>query len=235
MKITRAEAVEQFGNDICKRHFQKHKSIKSIDIEYVLIRTMLQYYENVTSGGYGESTYYILNNQRLEPIKYREVKFDAVTNARNSRVKNRTGNRAYPDDFYRNDTCTIYMATNIVTNEIYVGSTTRELARRISEHKSNAYNRNSANYNTEISQSIRKYGFASLEWDIIQHWDDRETLKDVEDLWIINCRGIVKGYNSRFNNIKVDIKEYKDAYLKRKKIREKNDKNLKVKTSKKYK
>ncbi|RCX24610.1 GIY-YIG catalytic domain-containing protein [Bacillus sp. AG236] len=235
MKITRAEAVEQFGNDICKRHFQKHESIKSIDIEYVLIRTMLQYYENVTSGGYGKSTYYILNNQRLEPIKFREVRLNSVSNARNSRVKNRTGNRAYPDDFYRNDTCTIYIATNIVTNEVYVGSTIRGLARRISEHKSNAYNINSASYNTEISQAIRKYGFTSLKWDIIQHWDDRETLKHVEDLCIMNCRGIVVGYNSRFNNIKIDIKEYKEAYLERKKIREQNDKNPKIKLPKKCK
>lgn len=229
MKITRAEAVEQFGNDICKRHFQKNKSIKSIDIENTLIRTMLQYYENVMRGGYAENAHYILENKRSEPIEWYKVRWSAIIDA----TKNRS--RTYPDDFYRNDTCTIYIATNIVTNKIYIGSTTRELARRISEHKSSAYNRNSANYNTEISQSIRKYGFASLEWDIIQHWDDRETLKNVEDLWIMNCRGIVEGYNSRFNNIKVDIKEYKDAYLTSKKIREQNDKNLKVKISKKYK
>ncbi|MFC0471885.1 GIY-YIG nuclease family protein [Halalkalibacter kiskunsagensis] len=201
--ITRMEAVERFGNYICKRHFKKNKSINSIDIERTLIRTMLQHYESVERAGYSKNTYYILGDVRPEPIEYYQVDIGAILKA----TKNRS--RTYPEAFYKNDTCTIYSAINTVANKIYVGSTKRQLARRISEHKSHAYSKNSLNYNTDISKAIRKYGFDAFIWEHIQHWDDEETLKDAEDLWIINCKSIQKGYNSRFNNIKFDVKELK--------------------------
>lgn len=201
--ITRDEAVERFGNDICKRHFKKNGTINSKDIERGLIRTMLQHYESVNRAGYSKGTYYILGNERSEPIGWYEVEWYAISDA----IKNRS--RTYTSEFYKLDTCTIYQVINNVTNEIYVGSTTRPLARRISEHKSHAFNKNSANYNTLISQAIRKYGFDTFTWKVIQHWDDEKTLKNVEDLWIINCKAIKKGYNSRFNHIKIDVNRLK--------------------------
>ncbi|MED3825129.1 GIY-YIG nuclease family protein [Priestia flexa] len=201
--ITRVEAVERYGNYICKRHFKKNKTIQSFDIEATLIRTMLQYYESVDRAGRGSNTHYILGTERPKPIEYYEVGYNPTYNIR------KKGSRTYPEAFYRNDTCTIYIATNTITNERYVGSTKRTLARRISEHKSHAVSKNSLNYNTVISKAIREYGFFAFKWEVIQHWDDEETLKDAEDLWIINCKSIQKGYNSRFNNIKIDVNKLK--------------------------
>ncbi|EPD54156.1 group I intron endonuclease [Paenisporosarcina sp. HGH0030] len=197
--ITRIEAVEHYGNDICKRHFKKNKTLTNKDIENPLIRTMLQHYESVERAGFGKGVYYILGDERPERIAWHEVKISAIINATKKR------SRTYADDFYKTDTCTIYLATNIVTNESYVGSTTRALARRISEHKSHAYSENNANYKTHISQAIREYGFNAFTWKVIQHWDDEKTLRDAEDIWIINCKAFTKGYNSKFNHNKLKV------------------------------
>ncbi|MFU2014801.1 GIY-YIG nuclease family protein [Peribacillus butanolivorans] len=202
--ITRVEAVERFGNDICKRHFKKNNTIKSIDIEYALIRTILQHYESVERAGIGTNTYYILGNGRPEPISWYKVKWSDVHNARKNRA------RTYPEEFYKNDTCTIYLATNKITNKIYVGSTKRPLARRISEHKSHAFSENSMNFNTDISKAIRKYGFDAFKWEVIRHWDDEETLKEAEDYWIRYYRAIYRGYNSRWSYIEMNREKHKN-------------------------
>ncbi|MGR5866386.1 hypothetical protein ACT7DZ_28475 [Bacillus cereus] len=45
--ITRKEAVEIYGSEQCRKHFEKYKKFTNKKIEDALIKTLKQYYKQV--------------------------------------------------------------------------------------------------------------------------------------------------------------------------------------------
>lgn len=148
------------------------------------------------------------------------TKCSYIDRARNY-SKGRPRENSFPNEFYIKKPL-IYIATNKINGLIYVGSTTVSLAERALKHKRNSNNKNSNNYNTPFVRAIREFGFESFEWEVIQFWDDEETLADVEDLWIINLKSYKEdvGYNRILNNLKLSEIKLKSKRLEKQRIRE---------------
>ncbi|MBE7122998.1 hypothetical protein [Bacillus cereus] len=85
--ITRKEAVELYGSEQCKRHFEKYKKFTNKKIEDALIKTLIQYYKQVEKEKQGNSVVYILREER-EKVAVRE--------------DNRTSNGAWSIPYTRN-------------------------------------------------------------------------------------------------------------------------------------
>lgn len=72
----------------------------------------------------------------------------------------------------------IYAYINKINGHMYIGKT-NNLARRMREHKSMAYNPNSHMYNSLWSKKIREYGYDNFEVKILEicdysQWQERE-------------------------------------------------------------
>ena len=86
----------------------------------------------------------------------------------------------------------IYMVTNIVTNKVYIGFTSRNLSRRISQHKCKVSKKRTKFYN-----SILKHGWENFTWDIIyQSLDEHHTKHVMESYFIQEYDSYYNGYNS---------------------------------------
>lgn len=93
----------------------------------------------------------------------------------------------------------IYRYTNLNNNKKYVGQT-NNIDRRIREHKSNAFNPNSVNYDDKIHQAIRKHGYDNFKIDILEIINnaiDYELVNEREQFWIKEENSLITkwGYN----------------------------------------
>lgn len=79
----------------------------------------------------------------------------------------------------------IYCFTNLINDKKYVGQT-NNITRRINEHKSNALNVKSVNYNTVFHKAIRKYGIDNFKIDILEVLNDVPQIEvdKKEQYWI---------------------------------------------------
>ena len=85
----------------------------------------------------------------------------------------------------------IYKATNIKNGKIYIGLTTKTLEERIKHHK-----RDSLRMDTYFYRAIKKHGFDSFKWEVIDN--SAKSIQELEDLE----KYYIKKYNC-FNNKKV--------------------------------
>lgn len=92
----------------------------------------------------------------------------------------------------------IYCYTNKINGKKYVGQTNC-LERRCREHKSNAFNLKSVNYDNIIHRAFRKYGFDNFDFEVLEELIDQpqELVNDREIYWIKEKRSLVSehGYN----------------------------------------
>lgn len=85
----------------------------------------------------------------------------------------------------------IYKATNIINNKVYIGFT-NNFEKRLIAHKS-AYTRK----NTKFYNAIKKYEWDSFVWEIIyQSLDSNHCLNIMEPFFIVHYNSINEGYNT---------------------------------------
>ena len=92
----------------------------------------------------------------------------------------------------------IYQYTNLINNKIYIGQT-NNIDRRVREHKSNAFNPKSVNYNNIIHKAIRKYGYDNFKIEILETLQDvnYDIVNEREQYWIKERKSLItqNGYN----------------------------------------
>lgn len=76
----------------------------------------------------------------------------------------------------------IYKATNKVNGKSYIGQTIQTIQRRAYCHKLNAINGSK----TYFHNAIRKYGFDSFVWQVIEICQSKEELDEMEFHYIIH-------------------------------------------------
>ena len=87
----------------------------------------------------------------------------------------------------------VYVATG-PTGKKYVGITVATLEKRMSEHKREADN----GRDYKFYRALRKYGFDSFQWEIVQRCESADSLKAAEVRWIATLNSKYKGYNTTF-------------------------------------
>ena len=103
----------------------------------------------------------------------------------------------------------IYKWTNKITNESYIGQTTRESERM--------YNHITAKDDTKFHKALREYGVDNFYYDVLERDIPEEELNDRERYWI--------GYFDSFNNGYNDTRGG-DCVWRNEKIREKIKKGI---------
>ena len=87
---------------------------------------------------------------------------------------------------------TIYKATNIINNKVYIGFTSYTVEQRTAAHL-----KNSKNIKNKFYNAIVKYGKHNFIWEIIyQSLDYEHTLKIMENHFIVKYDSFKRGYNS---------------------------------------
>lgn len=87
----------------------------------------------------------------------------------------------------------IYKATNLETNKIYVGQTTKSLEQRVAGHVATA--NSNVNRRTHFHNSIRKYGIDSFQFEVIEECGTVDELHSRESYWIEELDAVEAGYN----------------------------------------
>lgn len=90
----------------------------------------------------------------------------------------------------------IYKATNKINGKVYIGLTSQEFAERQRKHKLK-----SVNAQTVFAKAIRKYGWDSFEWEIIDSANTIEELCEKEIYWISFFNSYVLSENSNGYNM----------------------------------
>lgn len=87
----------------------------------------------------------------------------------------------------------IYIATNIENNKVYIGQSIRTLEKRKYFHYMDAKNGS----NQFFHGALRKYDENSFIWEIIEEYNNEQTLFEREIYWIAfyNSTNPEKGYN----------------------------------------
>ena len=88
---------------------------------------------------------------------------------------------------------TIYKATNIITNQHYIGFTLKSLEERKTQHQRRMKNNN----NIKFYNSLRKYGWNNFEWNIVYQSKDLTHCLDImEPFFIEEFDSFNNGLNS---------------------------------------
>lgn len=86
----------------------------------------------------------------------------------------------------------VYKATNKINGKVYIGQTTQDLNRRITQHKSLALGKQ---HDTYFNRSLCKYGVDNFEWEIIDSCYSRDELNSMEIKMIEKYNTCEMGYN----------------------------------------
>lgn len=86
----------------------------------------------------------------------------------------------------------IYSIVNIVTGQLYVGSS-YQMDRRKSNHFSNL--RNNCHLNKQLQRDFNKYGAFAFEFKVIERVNDITSLLEREQYWIDELKSFINGYN----------------------------------------
>ena len=100
----------------------------------------------------------------------------------------------------------IYKATNHINGKIYIGQTIISLTERQGCHKRQSFKNNSP---AHFHRAIRKYGFNSFEWKIIDSAKSREELNQKEQYWIsfFNSFNGTFGYNCTKGGASIEFRD----------------------------
>ncbi len=85
----------------------------------------------------------------------------------------------------------IYKITNVITNKVYIGQTTKTLSERIQNH----HNSMVSNVNTHLYNAMRKYGWDNFKFEIIAEAQTQQELDELETYYIQLYDSIQNGYN----------------------------------------
>lgn len=88
----------------------------------------------------------------------------------------------------------IYCYTNKITGTKYIGQTINP-EERYNQHKSNAFNPNSREYNSTFHKKIRQYGWDNFIYEILEEIEDSTKLDEAEIKWIAYYDSYHNGYN----------------------------------------
>lgn len=89
----------------------------------------------------------------------------------------------------------VYTITNIITKELYVGSTKRSFRKRKYEHK-NMLNQNK-HYNVYLQRSYNKYGKKNFLFEILEEYEPEFCLA-MEYYWVTLLNTVKNGYNAEY-------------------------------------
>lgn len=89
----------------------------------------------------------------------------------------------------------IYKITNKINGKIYVGYSSQTLEKRIKKYHQHI--KQSNHQNRPIIRALKKYGFESFSWSIIDNAADKQEMCDKEIFWIAFLESTVPsiGYN----------------------------------------
>lgn len=89
----------------------------------------------------------------------------------------------------------IYKATNTNNGKVYIGQTTASMEYRMNQHRNNAMNNH--RYHTYFHNAIRKHGFESFTFEIIDTATNIDELNKKEQFWIAYYKSTDRqlGYN----------------------------------------
>lgn len=87
----------------------------------------------------------------------------------------------------------IYKIENLITHQKYVGQS-KDIEVRWKQEKGEAFNANSRNFNSPLSQDIRKYGLNNFSFEIIEQCEVSQ-LNEREIYWIAFFDSYHNGYN----------------------------------------
>lgn len=88
----------------------------------------------------------------------------------------------------------IYKITNIITNKVYIGRTTRSIEQRFREHCTAA----AKGYRQHLYQSMRQYGVENFKVEQIDQASSIEELSQKEAYWTEYYQSYYTGYNMTF-------------------------------------
>ncbi len=86
----------------------------------------------------------------------------------------------------------IYKATNKINQKVYIGKTTHGLEKRRKRHEDNSLNSKLNNY---FYKAMRKHGFDSFKWEIIDRANTEKELNILEQFYIADYKEKGQVYN----------------------------------------
>jgi group I intron endonuclease len=117
----------------------------------------------------------------------------------------------------------IYKAKNKINGKVYIGQTIVSLNERKGDHRRKAERHGAKTY---FHCAIRKYGFDSFEWDIIDSAKNIKELNEKEKYWIkfYNSLNTKNGYNIEHGgDNKIPVQSTRDKISKTQKGRTRSD------------
>lgn len=88
----------------------------------------------------------------------------------------------------------IYLIKNNVNGKVYIGQS-KNIERRLSDHKRNSLNEKAGDYNTPLHRAFRKYGVDSFSFKVLATVDEHEHLNAMENAFMREYDSIDAGYN----------------------------------------